>query len=89
MISDEKMTHIVHLMMDGLEKFGMVSYPDREKATREARIAAMKFVSSFKDVEEVARQKIESQKNAPPEHSQQWQNLLQNYIEEEMRKRGL
>lgn len=88
MLSDEKISHVVHLMLDGIEKAGMVSYSAKDEAIREARKAFNQFITQLSGAAEAARQRIQSQKNAPPEHSRQWETLYQKYYEEELRKRG-
>lgn len=88
MLSDDKMTHIVHLMLDGLERAGMVSYPSKEVAVREAKVVCLKHMGQLNKVGELAEARIRSQKNAPLEHSPQWETLYQKYYEEEMRKLG-
>ena len=88
MISEEKMTHICHLMIDGIWKDDMVDYPDEAAALREAKRICLKFVVDMERVSEKARRRIESQKNPPQELSPQWDNLFQKYYEEEMAKLG-
>ena len=88
MISDEKMGHIVHLMLEGLERAGHLRLKDKEACFREAKRAALAQLKHFGGAEEAARQRIASQKNAPPEFSPQWQTLYQKYYEEELQKRG-
>ena len=88
MISEEKMTHICHLMIDGIWKDDMVDYPDEDAALRVAKRICLKFVVDMEKVSEKARRRIESQKNPPQELSPQWDNLFQKYYEEEMAKLG-
>jgi hypothetical protein len=88
MISDEKMSHIVHLMMNGLEKEGWVSFTNKEAAIREAHKISNLYLGNLKGAADAARQRILSQKNAPVEKSPQWDNLYQKYLEEELQKRG-
>lgn len=88
MISDEKMSHIVHLMMNGLEKEGFVSFSNKEASVREAHKISNLYLGNLKGAAEAARQRILSQKNAPVEKSPQWDNLYQKYLEEELQKRG-
>lgn len=88
MISDEKMSHVVHLILDALEKAGLAKFARKDEAIREARKVGNKFLSGLAEVDGIARSRIASQKNAPPEYSSQWQILYQKYYEEEMRKRG-
>jgi len=65
MISDEKIIHIVHLMLDGLEKNGMVSFANKDEATREAKRICLRFVSHMNSAGDVARHRIDSQKKCP------------------------
>ena len=58
MIADEKIIHIVHLMLDGLENAGMVEYADKDKATREAKKVCLKFVSHMNAARDVAKNLI-------------------------------
>lgn len=88
MLSDEKISHVVHLMLDGIEKAGLVAFAAKDEAIREARKAVNQFVTQLGGAAEAARNRILSQKNAPPEHSRQWETLYQKYYEEELRKRG-
>lgn len=88
MISEEKMVHVLHLMMDGLEKQKYVSYPDKDLAVREAKKICFKIVKAMAGVADAARLRITTQKNPPPEHSSQWETLYRKYYEEEARKIG-
>ncbi|NQW44077.1 MAG: DUF507 family protein [Deltaproteobacteria bacterium] len=88
MISDEKMSHIVHLLMNGLEKEGFVSFPNKEIAVREAHKISNLYLGNLKGAADAARQRILSQKKAPVEKSPQWDILYQKYLEEELQKRG-
>lgn len=88
MISEEKMIHIVHLLIDGLEKEGMVSYPDKTAAMREGKRAALTYQKAMEACTENARKRIMTQKNPPPENSRQWDTLYEKYYEEEQRKMG-
>jgi uncharacterized protein len=87
-ISEEKIVHILRLMLDGLEKRGLVTYPDKEEAFREARKVCFQYVTQMNSVAEAARQRILKQKNPPPEFSSQWETLYQKYYEEEAKKAG-
>lgn len=88
MISEDKMMHVLHLMLDGLEKRGLVTFSDKDTAVREGKKVCFQFLSSMNAVAEIARKRIMTQKNPPPEYSSQWDTLYRKYYEEEMKKRG-
>jgi uncharacterized protein len=89
MISEEKMVHVLNLMLGGLEKADFVSYPNKGEAIREAKKAVFSFVSQLNSIAELAHKRIVSQKNPPPEYSTQYDTLYRKYYEEELRKKGL
>lgn len=88
MISDEKMVHILTLMVNALEREKLVTFPNKEESFREARKVCFGFVKSMNAVGEAARKRLLSMKNPPPEHSQQWDTLYKKYLEEEWKKLG-
>lgn len=88
MISEEKMSHVVHLMLDGVWKADMVDFPDEDMAMREAKKICNLYLTQFNAVGETVRQKILSQKNPPREGTPQWDVLYRKYFEEEMAKKG-
>lgn len=88
MISEEKMIHICHLMIDGIWKEDWVDYPDEDAALREAKKVCVAYVNQMNQVTELARKRISSQKNAPMENTRQWDTLFQKYYEEELQKKG-
>ena len=88
MISEEKMSHILHLMLDGLEKGGLASFSDKERALREGRKVCNLYLTHVSGAQDAAKQRIQSQKNAPAEQTPQWEILYQKYLEEELQKRG-
>ena len=88
MISEEKMVHIVHLVIDGLYKADFVDYADDDAALREAKRVCLQYMNQVNKVTELARKRILSQKNPPLENSRQWDTLFQKYYEEEAQKIG-
>jgi len=87
MITEEKMGHIVHLMIQGIKKAGLVDYPQEEVAIREAKKICNLYIVAMNQAVEVARARISSQKNPPLEGSPQWETLYSKYLEEEVQKR--
>lgn len=88
MISEEKLSHILHLMIRGLKTAGYADFPNEEMAIREGRLVCNKFLVQLNQVSENVRKRILSMKNAPQEHTTQWDNLYQKFYDEEMAKLG-
>ncbi|MBI1860106.1 MAG: DUF507 family protein [Deltaproteobacteria bacterium] len=87
MLSDERVSHILHLILNGLQREGLATFSDKERATREGRKAFGDHFKMLDSVAETARKRILSQKNAPPEHSSQWETLYRKYYEEELKRK--
>jgi hypothetical protein len=88
MISEEKMTHIVHLIIDGIYNADMVDYSDDDEALKEAKKVCLSWLGNMNSVSDLARKRILSQKNPPTENSPQWDVLFNKYCEEEIQKKG-
>lgn len=86
MITEEKMVHIAHLIIDGLYKVDFVDYTDDDEALKETKRVCLTYLKHLERAVEVAKARIKSQKNAPMEHTSQWENLYNKYLEEEMKK---
>lgn len=88
MLSEEKMNHIVHLMLDAVWKEDWLDFVDEGLARREAKKAAQHYQQRMEQLGVVVRKRISSQKNAPPEYSRQWDTLFEKYMAEEWAKLG-
>lgn len=88
MISEEKMVHIVHLMIDGIYHDDLVDYSNEDEALKEAKKVCLQWLSAMNSVTEIARKRISTQKAAPMEGTPQWDILFNKYTEEEMKKKG-
>jgi len=60
MLSEEKMTHIVHLMLDGIWKQDLVDYPNEEEALREAKKVCLGYIQQINALGDNVRKKIAS-----------------------------
>ncbi len=88
MVSEEKLTHICHLLIDGLYKFDLVDYTDDDAALKEAKRVCLGWLKHMNESGDAARQRIRTQKSPPLEGSPAWENLYTKYLEEELNKRG-
>jgi len=88
MISEEKMVHIVHLMLDAIYKNDLVDFPNEDETVRETKRVCLAYVGELNKLGEVVRKRILNQRNPPLENSRQWDILYQKYYEEETKKHG-
>lgn len=85
--SHEKVTHLSHVMVKALESApGVTLRTDRNQVRLRALDLLRLELRRDEDMERRVRAKIESQRRAIPEGSQEWDILFRKYYEEELAK---
>ncbi|MCB0407196.1 MAG: DUF507 family protein [Bdellovibrionales bacterium] len=87
-LSEERQSHIVHLVIDGIWNDDLVDYTDEEKAMRAGNRAMQQFMKECAEIDKHVQQKIASLKRGVVEGSPEWDILYSKYYEEEMQRRG-
>ncbi len=88
MISDDRLSHLASVVVNGIWEDDLVDFKDDDMAMRLAKRAAAKFGEQLKEVDQKARQMVASLKRGVPEGSPEWDVMYHKYYEEELRKRG-
>ncbi|MCB9025941.1 MAG: DUF507 family protein [Bdellovibrionaceae bacterium] len=88
MITDERLSHLASVIVDGIWKEDLVDFTDDDLAMRLAKRAAAKFAEEMKDVDRKAKATVASLKRNVVEGSPEWDVLYKKYYEEEMQRRG-
>ena len=86
--SDDRQSHLVHLIVDGIWNDDLVDYSDEDRAMKVARQGMNKFVQEFEDIDKAVRTTIGSLKRGVMEGSPEWDILYGKYFEQEMQRRG-
>lgn len=86
-LSEERITHISHLICDGLYKDDLVDYPDDDEALKLIKQTVLQYLQIEDQIDEAVRQKIASLKRGVLEASREWEILYKKYYEEEAQKR--
>jgi uncharacterized protein len=87
-ISEERLNHFAHLVIDALYDDDLVDYEDDDKAMRVAIKAANQWAKEETNVEEIVRAKVASLKRQLIEGTQEWEIMYRKYYEEELNRRG-
>lgn len=87
-ISEDRQSHLAHLITDAIWQDDLVDYTDDEMAVRIAKKAIAEFVTEDEDIDRKAREKVGSLKRGVIEGSPEWDVLYRKYYEEERGKRG-
>jgi uncharacterized protein len=87
-LSDERISHITHLMVKGLISGKLIEpLQPEEKLFREARRTVTTELHEEDEMDAIVRRKIQSLSRTIPEGSSEWSVLHRKYMEEEMRRR--
>ncbi|HLC18203.1 MAG TPA: DUF507 family protein [Thermodesulfobacteriota bacterium] len=86
-LSADRVSHIAHLVVDGIWKDDLVDFTSDEKALQEVKRVITDYLKVEDEVDERVRQKIRSLSRDVPEGSREWDVLYKKYFEEEMAKK--
>ncbi len=87
-ISEERVTHISHLVSEGIWKDDLVDFTSDERALKEIKRIIMGYLLVEDKADEAARMKITSLSKKIPEGSPEWDTLYRKYFEEELKKKN-
>jgi hypothetical protein len=88
-LSDEKVTHLSHVLLKGLLDRGLVKLQAEEGAVRKAiKRVVHAELKAGEAIDAAARKKIESYQRKIVEGSPEWEILYRKFYQEEEMKRG-
>lgn len=87
-ISEDRQSHLAHVITDSVWNDDMVDYSDEDLALKIAKKVIAEFVKEDQDVDSRARAKVASLKRNVMEGTPEWDILYKKYYEEERGKRG-
>ena len=89
-LSREKILRLSHLAVDAVAEMDEVEFiEDRNTVRLEIMRILTDLLHEEERMEELARQKILSQKKPIPEGSTEWETLYRKYYSDELRKLGV
>lgn len=88
-LSEERINHLSHLVLNLLKAKGVAKVTDETKALIGVKKAIWEFGELLESLATQVRQKITSLKRNVPEGSREWDVLYRQYLGEALNKRGL
>jgi hypothetical protein len=89
-LSRDKVNKIAHVVSDALAETPQVDFlEDRNTIRLETRKVLEDLLNQEAKIDQMARQKIESQRRTILEGSQEWDILYRKYYNEEVKKLGI
>lgn len=86
--SEDRISHLAHIIHKGLIKDGSAAYADDDRAHREIKKTLIDYLKVEDAADQAARDKIATLKRGVLEGSREWEVLYRKYFEEEMSKKG-
>ncbi|MFO1463983.1 MAG: DUF507 family protein [bacterium] len=86
-ISEERISHLAHLVWDALYDDNLADYANDEEALKVIKRAMTDYLKTDDQIDDLARQKIASLKRGVQEGSREWDILYRKYYEEEALKK--
>lgn len=87
-LSEERQSHLAHVIVDGIWNDDLVEYNDEDAAVRIAKKAIVDWVKEEDTLDQMVRDKVSSLKRNVIEGTPEWEIMYSKYYEEEMVKRG-
>lgn len=88
-LSEDKITHISHLILEGLKKDPRVAIPSGEEtALREIKRTIVRELQIDEEVDQAVRAKLASYSRPLPDGSPEWDVLYRKFFNEEMKNRN-
>ena len=85
-LSENRISHLAHLVMDGLRKGNLAQFSAEGRALTETKQVLHDYFQRDDHIDEIVRQKILSLSRHVPTGSREWDILYRKYFEEEYRK---
>lgn len=90
MLSEDKISHLSHVLLKGLLDGGIVKIKDEEgKVRREIKRTVVSFLKVSQEIDEAVRKKMQSFSRKLIEGSPEWEVLYKKYFKEEAVRRGM
>lgn len=86
-LSEDRISHIAHLIWDSIYNDDLVDYPDDEEALRTIKKTMTDYLMIHDQIDDAIRQKIATLKRGVQEGSREWDILYKKYYEEEAQRR--
>ena len=86
-LSEDRISHIAHLISDGIWKDDLVDFTSDEQALKEIKRTLTDYLKIEDLADSAARVKIRSLSRDVPEGSREWDILYKQYFNEEKNKK--
>ncbi|HLG19579.1 MAG TPA: DUF507 family protein [Bdellovibrionota bacterium] len=86
-LSEERISHISHLLLSGLQKAGWAAYPDEPRTLKATKQVLTHYCHLEDEVDTAVRKILQSYSRGVLEGSREWDVLYKKHFDVEMKKR--
>lgn len=86
-LSEDRISHLAHLITDGIWNDDLVDFVDEDKVLHETKKSIADYLKIEDGADNAARNKIRSLSKPIPEGSKEWEVLYKKYYQEELDKK--
>jgi uncharacterized protein len=86
-LSDDRISYIAHLLVDGPWEDDLVDYTDEDMVLRETKRSIAEYFKIDDEIDNIVREKLKSYSRGIAEGGSEWEILYKKHHDEEMRKR--
>lgn len=89
MISENRSSHLSHLIYEKLWADDLVDYSDEAVALKDIKKGLQQFIHEHEEIDVKARSMVSSQSRQIVEGSSEWETLYKKYYEAELKRKGM
>jgi len=89
LVSEDRISHIAHKIVDKLWRDDLADFPDEARALNAVKTAITDYFALAEEVDQAVRHKLSSYSQAKVPGSREWDILYQKFYREELDKRKL
>ena len=86
-LSEDRISHLAHLITDGIWKDDLVDFTDEDKVLHETKKGIADYLHIEDEIDDMVRGKIRSIARPIQEGSKEWEVLYKKYYQEEIAKK--
>ncbi len=86
-ISEDRISHLAHKIIDRLWRDDLVDFTDETKALSTMKSSIFQYFSITDEIDEIVRRKLASYSQAKVPGSRDWEILYQKFYKEELAKK--
>jgi hypothetical protein len=86
-ISEDRISHLSHKIIDALWKGDMADFPDEPRALQQVKTTITHFFDQAEEIDQAVRRKLASYSQAKVPGSREWEILYRKFYEEEAARR--